>query len=108
MRARHLYAMLCVLGLVLPNTAFWPWLAMHGPSPQRFLTDLLANGVSTFFALDVVLSACVLVLFVETEGRRLGLRQRWVPIAASFLVGVSLGLPLFLYQRQVHLDRAAT
>jgi len=107
MRARHLYAMLCVLGLALPNAAFWPWLATHGLAPQRFVTDFLANGVSTFFGLDVILSACVLVLFVETEGRRLGLRRRWLPIAAACLVGVSLGLPLFLYQRQVHLDRAA-
>jgi hypothetical protein len=73
MRARHLYAMLCVLGLALPNAAFWPWLATHGLAPQRFVTDFLANGVSTFFGLDVILSACVLVLFVETEGRRLGL-----------------------------------
>ena len=27
-------------------------------------------------------------------------------IAATCLVGVSFGLPLFLYQRQVHLDKA--
>jgi uncharacterized protein DUF2834 len=106
MRARHFYLMLCVLGLALPNAAFWPWLAMHGIAPRQFVTDLFANGVSSFFGLDVVLSACVLVLFVETEGRRLGLRRRWLPIAAACLVGVSLGLPLFLYQRQVHLDRA--
>jgi hypothetical protein len=108
MRARHLYATLCVIGLALPNAAFWPWLTTHGIAPRRFLADLLANGVSTFFGLDVVLSACVLILFVETEGRRLGLRRRWAPIAAACLVGVSFGLPLFLYQRQVHLDRAAT
>jgi hypothetical protein len=62
--------------------------------------------VSSFFGLDVLLSALALILFVAFEGRRLGLRRRWLPIAATCLVGVSLGLPLFLYQRQVHLDRA--
>jgi len=41
------------------------------------------------------------------EGKRIGLARRWLPIAASCLVGVSLGLPLFLYQRQVHLERTA-
>ena len=107
MRARHFYLMLCVLGLALPNAAFWPWLATHGMAPRRFVMDLFANGVSAFFGLDVVLSSCVLVLFVESEGRRLCLLRRWLPIAAACLVGVSLGLPLFLYQRQVHLDRAA-
>ncbi len=107
MRARYLFLGLCVVGLTLPNAAFWPWLATHGFAPRQFLTDLFANGVSSFFGLDVVLSAFALILFVELEGRRLGLRRRWLPIAATCLVGVSFGLPLFLYQRQVHLDRAA-
>lgn len=106
MRSRYLFLGLCVAGLTLPNAAFWPWLATHGFAPRQFLADLFANGVSSFFGLDVLLSALALILFVELEGRRLGLRQRWLPIAATCLVGVSLGLPLFLYQRQVHLDRA--
>ena len=46
------------------------------------------------------------ILFVEIEGRRLAIRRRWLPIAATCPVGVSCGLPLFLYQRQVQLDRA--
>jgi len=31
----------------------------------------------------------------------------WLPVVAVFAVGVSLGLPLFLYLRQAHLDRNA-
>jgi hypothetical protein len=106
MRARHVFFALCVLGLTLPNAAFWPWLTVNGLAPRRFVGDLFANGVSSFFGLDVVLSALAVILFVELEGRRLGLRHRWLAIAATCLVGVSLGLPLFLYQRQVQLDRA--
>src|SRR6476646_10468871 len=105
MRARHLYLGLCVLGLSVPNAMFWPWLATYGVAPRRFVADLFANGVSSFFGLDVLVSSLALILFVAFEGRRLGLRRRWVPIAATCLVGVSLGLPLFLYQREVHLDR---
>jgi hypothetical protein len=56
----------------------------------------------------VILSALTLSAFVLIEGRRLGLHRRWVPIVATCLVGVSLGLPLFLYQRQVHLERAVS
>jgi hypothetical protein len=107
MRARHVYLALCVLGLVVPNAAFWPWLITHGLNPQRFVQDLFTNGVSTFFGLDVVLSALALMLFVFFEGRRLSLPHRWMPVLAACLVGVSLGLPLFLYQRQSHLDRLA-
>ena len=107
MTTRRFYLGLALLGLVIPNSAFWPWLLAHGVDPQRFVQDLFANGVSAFFGLDVVLSAVALSGFVLIEGRRLGLARRWIPIAATCLVGVSLGLPLFLYQRQVHLERAA-
>jgi hypothetical protein len=108
MSTRRFYLGLCLLGLFIPNSAFWSWLVANGFDPQLFLRDLFANGVSAFFALDVVLSALALSGFVLIEGRRLGLHRRWVPIVATCLVGVSLGLPLFLYQRQVHLDRAAS
>jgi hypothetical protein len=107
MTTRRFYLGLACLGLLVPNAAFWPWLLTHGVDPQRFVQDLFANGVSAFFGLDVILSALALTGFVLIEGRRLDLAHRWVPIAATCLVGVSLGLPLFLYQRQIHLDRAA-
>ena len=108
MRARHLYLGLCVFGVALPYAAFVPWLATHGFAPRQFAADLFANGVSSFFALDVVVSAITLILFVEIEGRRIGVRRRWLPIAATLLVGVSLALPLFLYQRQVRLDQTVS
>ena len=107
MTTRHFYLGLALLGLLIPNSAFWPWFVAHGVDPQRFVQDLFANGVSTFFGLDVVLSALALTGFVLIEGKRLGLQRRWVPIVATCVVGVSLGLPLFLYQRQVHLEHAA-
>lgn len=107
MKPRHLYLALCALGLLVPNSLFLPWVAAHGLNPQRFIQDLFANGVSAFFGLDVVVSAIALAVFVHIEGMRIGLARRWMPILATCLVGVSLGLPLFLYQRQTHLDRAA-
>jgi hypothetical protein len=46
----------------------------------------------------------VLVLF---EGRRAGVKHLWAPIAANLAVGVSLGLPLFLYMREKRLEDSA-
>ena len=105
MKLRHIYLALCLVGLLVPNSLFYPWLLAHGPNPQRFLGDMFANGVSAFFAMDVVVSAVALGAFILIEGARLRLRGRWASLAATLLVGVSLGLPLFLYQRQLHLDR---
>ena len=107
MKPRHIYLALCLLGLLVPNSLFFPWLFEHGPDAQRFVEDMFANGVAAFFGMDVVLSAVALGAFVLVESARIRLDRAWMPIAATFLVGVSLGLPLFLYRRQVHLDRAA-
>ena len=107
MKMRHFYLALSVVGVLIPNAPFYPWLAQHGLDGRRFVTDLFANGVSSFFGLDVAITALVVCGFVIVEGRRLGLRRLCMPIAAVCVVGVSLGLPLFLYQRQLRLDATA-
>jgi len=61
-----------------------------------FMRDLFANRVSAFFALDVIVSAIVLLVFIQSEGRRLRMRLLWLPMLGTMFVGVSLGLPLFL------------
>ena len=104
MQLRHLYLFLCVLGVVLPYAWLVPWLAQHGLDIGLFLHELLLTRIGTFFALDVVVSAFVLFAFILAERRAFGIRHVWIPVVATFFVGVSLGLPLFLYMRQRHLD----
>ena len=106
MKLRYLYLAFCVLGLVLPYSQFIPWIvAHHALNMPLFIRDLFANRISAFFALDVIVSAVVLISFIWIEGKRLGMRLLWLPILSVLLVGVSLGLPLFLYLRQLQLDR---
>ena len=108
MKLRHLYLIFCLVGLLLPYSQFIPWIIEHHAlNMPLLLRDLFANRISGFFALDVIVSAIVLISFIHTEGRRLGVRLLWLPTLAVVLVGVSLGLPLFLYLRQLQLDRTA-
>jgi hypothetical protein len=65
---------------------------------------LFATRIGAFFGLDVIVSAIVLFVFVFAEGRRDRVPHLWLPIIATLLVGVSLGLPLFLYLRPRQLD----
>lgn len=53
------------------------------------------------------MSSIVLWIFVFVEGRRAGVRDLWAPIAANLAVGVSLGLPLFLYMREKQMGATA-
>jgi hypothetical protein len=103
-RLRHIYLCLCILGAVLPYCQFVPWLATHGLNFPLFFSELFSTRIGAFFGLDVIVSALVLFVFVAVEGRRLAIRTWWIPVAATLAIGVSLGLPLFLYLRQIKLD----
>ena len=104
MRLRHVYLVLCVVGALLPYSQLIPWFLEHGLDLSLFLDQLFANRIGGFFGLDVIVSSFVLWIFVFSEGRRFGMRHLWLPVLASLVVGVSLGLPLFLYMRQLHID----
>ena len=105
MKPRHFYLVLCVLGIVLPYSEFVPWLLEHGFNFGLFFRELFANRVGAFFAMDVIVSAIVLFYFTQSEGKRLRVRFLWLPTIGTLIVGVSFGFPLFLFQRQLTLDR---
>jgi uncharacterized protein DUF2834 len=108
MKLRHLYLVFAVFGLILPYSQFIPWIAEHHAlNMSIFLRDLFVNRISAFFGMDVLLSAIVLLIFIKTEGRRAGVKPLWLPMVGTLLVGVSFGLPLFLYLRQTHVDRSS-
>ena len=104
MKPTRLYLGLCVVGTVLPYSQFIPFLREHGLDLRVFFEQLFSNWVGGFFGMDVIVSSVVLWLLVFVEGRRAGVRHLWAPIVANLAVGVSLGLPLFLYMRERRLE----
>ena len=90
------YLVLSFVGFIIPYLAFGNWLVQHGVDPHLFVRDLFANGVSTFFALDVLISAVVLISLVRRNGS-LTSGQRWGVIVGTICVGGSFGLPLYLF-----------
>ena len=100
MRPKTLYFALGVVGTVVPYSQLVPFVREHGLDLRLLVEQLFANRIGGFFGLDVVVSSVVLWALVVIEGRRAGVKHLWAPIAASLAVGVSLGLPLFLYLRE--------
>ena len=107
MKTRNFYLVWCVLGLVLPFSQFVPWLLEHGLNVTLLFCELFANRISAFFAMDVIVSAIVLICFIQSEGKRLRVRFLWLPTVGTLIVGVSFAFPLFLFLRQLTLDRTA-
>jgi uncharacterized protein DUF2834 len=102
--AKQLYLGLCLAGIALPYSQFIRFLREHGLDVRAFCHQLFSNPVGGFFGWDVIVSSLVLWTFVAIEGRRSGVKHLWAPIAASLAVGVSLGLPLFLYLRERRIE----
>ena len=105
MKPKTAYLALCVAGTVIPYTQFLPFVREHGLDLRLFAQQPFSTRIGAFFGLDVIVSSLVLWMFVLVDGRRDGVRHLWAPIVASLVVGVSLGLPLFLYLRESALER---
>ena len=97
---RWLYLALAIVGAIVPYSQFIPWLVEHGPNVSLMLSELFSTRMGAFFGLDVLVSAIALIAFIRREGTRLQLKTLWLPIVATCLIGVSCGLPLFLYLRE--------
>jgi hypothetical protein len=106
MKPKSLYLLLCVAGTLLPYSQFIPFLQEHGLDVRLFVEQLFATRIGGFFGLDVIVSSVVLWVMVAVEGGRAGMSRLWLPVVANLAVGVSLGLPLFLYMRERRLEEA--
>jgi len=104
-KPKTLYLVLCLAGVLIPYWQFVPWVLQHGLNLTLFVRELFANRIGAFFGMDVVVSAVALLVFSRIEGARLELRRRWIVIVAVLTVGVSLGLPVFLYMRELELEQ---
>jgi hypothetical protein len=94
--SRHCFALLPV-----------SFLLEEGLNINAFFSELFANQISGFLGMDVIVSSLVFGTFVFSEGSRLKMKNLWIYIASNLLVGVSLGLPLFLLMRQRKLEETA-
>ena len=96
------YWVMCVLGTVLPYYFLIQWGVDHrGLDAGLMIQEIAASRMSSFAWADVLVSAVVLIHFIRVEGRRMSVPNIWLPILATCVVGVSLGLPLFLAMREL-------
>lgn len=100
-----IYVILCLLGIALPYWQFIPWLVNNGLDIPLLFSEAMQTRMGAFAWLDVLVSAVVLIIFIQVESARIRLKRSWLPILGTCTVGVSLGLPLFLMMRELHLRK---
>ena len=100
---KRVYLSLAIVGFVLPYYFLIGFLAANGLDLSLLIQQLFATPISTFFAVDLLVTAVVFWIFLYQEARRLQMKHYWVYIIATLLVGPSFALPLFLYFRETRL-----
>lgn len=96
---RMVYLLLALIGAMVPMWHLLPWLAAHGGSAVAMGTVWFENGATKALTWDLILSVVALTLWIVAETR---VRRNWIAllaIPATFFIGVSYGLPLYLFLR---------
>jgi hypothetical protein len=104
MNLKTIFLIFCVAGTLLPLSQFAPWVIKNGVNIPLFFQELFSTNIGGFFGMDVIVSAAILFVFIFAEGKRLQMKILWLPVVATLSIGVSLGLPLFLYMRQSYIE----
>ncbi|MEM9542933.1 MAG: DUF2834 domain-containing protein [Cyanobacteria bacterium P01_E01_bin.42] len=102
-----IYLLLAVFGAIAPWSLLVGFFAENGLDNELFLQQLLTNPVSSAFAVDLIISAIVFLCFAFVEMKRSQISLGWMllVVALTFGVGLSCGLPFFLYLREWQLEK---
>lgn len=103
-KLRMVYLALAVIGAVLPLYQIGLWGAEHGLSLPVLLAAWKDNAATTALYWDLLFAGTVLSIWVWVETI---VTRNWLAllaIPASFLIGLSCGLPLYLFLRTRPLD----
>ncbi len=96
---RWVWLALAVWGAVHPMSWFLSWFGENGFDLGGMVTAWHANAATSGLVWDLTIAAITLTLWIVAEVR---VRRNWgalLAIPATFLIGVSCGLPLYLFLR---------
>ena len=102
---KNAYLVLAMIGLLLPYYFFVSFLVENSLDPGLLFDQLFANDISSFFAIDLIITAIIFWVFLYREAQRYGIGNWWVYVVATLLVGPSFALPLFLYFRESRIEK---
>jgi len=96
---RMIYLALAVIGSIWPMYYFVSWFNEYGWSISAMIDAWYVNDATTGLVWDLTIAAVTLTIWVITEAIS---RRDWlslVAVPATYCIGVSCGLPLYLFLR---------
>jgi hypothetical protein len=96
---RIIYLILAIIGAIVPMYFFVSWFLVNGFDLGAMAVAWNANDASSGLVWDLTIAAVALTIWILSETY---VRKNWIAllaIPATFCIGVSCGLPLFLFLR---------
>jgi hypothetical protein len=106
MTKKNIFLVLAIVGFIAPYYFFAQISPENSFDIPALLQSLLANNLLRGVAMDLLVSVLVFWFYMFTEANRLQMKNPWVYVLATLLVGLSFALPLFLYFRERQLEKA--
>lgn len=103
-----IYLLIAVLGTIVPYAFFGSFMLEQGVNLTEFVRQLFATSPASGFTADLLITSCAFWIWSFREARQRGLRNWWVYVVLNLTVGLSCALPLFLYFRQLRIERLDT
>lgn len=96
---RMIYLALAIWGTVHPMYYFLQWFGDNGFDPMGMVDAWHANAAASGLVWDLTIAAIALTVWMLAE---VAVRRNWtalLALPATFAIGVSCGLPLYLFLR---------
>ena len=97
---RPVFLVLALWGTVHPMYWFVSWFMENGWSLMAMVDAWHANAATSGLVWDLTIAAVALSVWVVSESIRTGNWRGLWAIPATFCIGVSCGLPLYLFLRR--------
>ncbi|AXI56178.1 hypothetical protein SuNHUV7_18320 (plasmid) [Pseudoseohaeicola sp. NH-UV-7] len=101
---RMVYLALAVWGAIHPMYYFVQWFMANGFDIMAMVDAWHVNAASSGLVWDLTIAAITLTIWIVAE---VAVRRNWsglLAIPATFCIGVSCGLPLYLFLRTRPID----
>lgn len=101
---RMIYLALAIWGAIHPMFYFISWFNENGYDIMAMVDAWHVNAAASGLVWDLTIAAVTLTVFIIAE---VAVRRNWIgllAIPATFCIGVSCGLPLYLFLRSRPID----
>ncbi|HSL44712.1 MAG TPA: DUF2834 domain-containing protein [Anaerolineales bacterium] len=101
---KNIFLILAIVGFIVPYYFFLQLPAADGFNLPSLIQPFFANNFMKGAAMDLTISVIVFWVSMFAEANRLQMKNSWLYVLATLLVGLSFALPLFLYFRERQLE----